>query len=944
MADGIPQFMVDDDSPEVAYYPFNDLLAIPAVSEGWSLYYTGSGYTTTPGAVGVGTSYHSTSANGSTLSIQWNGTGIDLFGNVSEATYSLSLDGFPTTSYLSDVSNNILASINDIDNTNHTLLLTTSITNQPTPDSYVTFDKALVTYAPPAGVENSTANSQTINDADDIAFLGQWSYVTDDTGNAMHLSTTAGDRAHTTFLGSAITIYGLVSSYSGNYSVTIDNHTSNFSARSTYNNSEALLFFATDLPQNIPHQLTVTNTEDRTFALRVGGVNVTAFGNVTAMPVSTSSTTTPKGTIAAIVLAGVLILLLVCAAIYYFLIIRPRSRRRQLSVGVQRSVGSPQEEKRMDLEGVIDISPPPGDEEFEVTSMSTSKGYGFGLGLRRSFPFAYRKGKAGSSSSSGKSGEAVAMELRATPRYDFDDKRFSTNTLTVDLSAPESEKLAPGWSNPAQRTSFSASSKSGHFRIGSHGLLLPELRVDEAGDEDNEEDDDADAKTLTSRQDENLAATLSLSPRTSEAPGGFAAAIRRSVMGFETEEDRRQSSLAARDGHLLQVRETSPFRVDVGAILGTVRGNRDSKRTSGSGSSWSRIRAKLSRRTLREEPSQESQSDQQGGSHQLASEAGAMPVMLLAPESVPSGVATLGTQSFLDLSSSASPASSVRRHSKTTTLSSAPADVGHYHEVSQWSSNPSDHVHRTSVGGGVIARPDAPSTVSEPSQPELSSEGSNSHSSPSAKTTRSSPFPFPITIPPSSHFPHPLDATSNPDTLSFSPTRSPIRRSFQQFQATHGPPPSGHNSDPTSPTDSVPFSVSDIHFRHSQSDYAGFDSRRASAASNLPPHPPLPHMSQPGTPAFTPPPPYIVQRVLGMTPLMPTSAGGRWVQPSPTTGQTVVAEPLSTTPLTSPSSTSPFRIGSLLGPRPRPSTAGSVTQSAPQLSIQARRATGRGPR
>jgi DNA/RNA endonuclease YhcR with UshA esterase domain len=82
-------------------------------------------------------------------------------------------------------------------------------------------------------------------------------------------------------LGSAITIYGLVSSYSGNYSVTIDNITTSFSALSSYNDSNALLFFLTDLSQDVSHTLVLTNTQNSTFGLSVGGMNVTTFGPAT---------------------------------------------------------------------------------------------------------------------------------------------------------------------------------------------------------------------------------------------------------------------------------------------------------------------------------------------------------------------------------------------------------------------------------------------------------------------------------------------------------------------------------------------------------------------------------------------------------------------------------------------------------------------------------------
>lgn len=87
-------------------------------------------------------------------------------------------------------------------------------------------------------------------------------------------------------VGSAITIYGLTSSYCGNFTVTLDNTTTTLSALSSYNNSDTLLFYATDLSQDMPHHIAVVNQQNRTLALRVGGLNTTSFGNFTTYVVS----------------------------------------------------------------------------------------------------------------------------------------------------------------------------------------------------------------------------------------------------------------------------------------------------------------------------------------------------------------------------------------------------------------------------------------------------------------------------------------------------------------------------------------------------------------------------------------------------------------------------------------------------------------------------------
>ena len=83
-----------------------------------------------------------------------------------------------------------------------------------------------------------------------------------------------------------------------------------------------------------------------------------------------------------------------------------------------------------------------------------------------------------------------------------------------------------------------------------------------------------------------------------------------------------------------------------------------------------------------------------------------------------------------------------------------------------------------------------------------------------------------------------------------------------------------------SPTESVPVTVSDIHFRHSSDDEPGEpESRRTSAAvsEHPPPHPPLPQRSYAS--------PFIMHKLFG-TPAAPPTApgGGEFLQQSPGAG------------------------------------------------------------
>jgi hypothetical protein len=79
------------------------------------------------------------------------GTGIQLIGNATDATYTITLDGIPTQPNSTDLANNVLANFEGLMNTDHTILLTAQTTMTQDTNSFVAFDKASITAPPPAG-------------------------------------------------------------------------------------------------------------------------------------------------------------------------------------------------------------------------------------------------------------------------------------------------------------------------------------------------------------------------------------------------------------------------------------------------------------------------------------------------------------------------------------------------------------------------------------------------------------------------------------------------------------------------------------------------------------------------------------------------------------------------------------------------------------------------
>ena len=73
------------------------------------------------------------------------GTGIQLFGNASQASYNLTLDGIPAQANSSSLADGILADFHDLSDANHTVTLTVHAISAYSPDTFVDFDKAIIT-------------------------------------------------------------------------------------------------------------------------------------------------------------------------------------------------------------------------------------------------------------------------------------------------------------------------------------------------------------------------------------------------------------------------------------------------------------------------------------------------------------------------------------------------------------------------------------------------------------------------------------------------------------------------------------------------------------------------------------------------------------------------------------------------------------------------------
>ncbi|KAH9942359.1 uncharacterized protein BXZ73DRAFT_87965 [Epithele typhae] len=375
---------IDDTSPLVVYQPFADTFTIPNVATGWNPFYTLTGFATVAtgadsevaSALGNGTSLHLTACDGASLQVSWNGTDITLFGTLVlppsgsnlVASYSVNLDGTDTTNFLSNISHSstvddavtdVLVQFKNLSDGAHVLQLTmhnsddSATAGNSTTGPIIAFDRAVVisdsgkpgpappassATSPSAATPSSTATAVTspVPD-DDIAFRGRWSFqsgLLPDSDAIFHSSSNVGDRASLTFNGSAVSIIGLTTPASGAYNVTLDKEEPiSISGRASFtSNAPTLLFFRTGLDPSVMHAIDVVNAGPAGAGDGAGSLLFLSAVNVTrvesgAIPIGASESPSglPQGVIAAIAIGVTLFVALILALVV--LCLRRRRRR-----------------------------------------------------------------------------------------------------------------------------------------------------------------------------------------------------------------------------------------------------------------------------------------------------------------------------------------------------------------------------------------------------------------------------------------------------------------------------------------------------------------------------------------------------------------------------------------------------------------------------------------
>ncbi|KAJ7693304.1 hypothetical protein B0H17DRAFT_1199824 [Mycena rosella] len=228
--------------------------------------------------------------------------------------------------------------------------------------------------------------------------------------------------------------------------------------------------------------------------------------------------------------------------------------------------------------------------------------------------------------------------------------------------------------------------------------------------------------------------------------------------------------------------------------------------------------------------------------------------------------------SFLDFASSSEGSVRTNAYSSSSRSIGSHGPTGHSH----WSTGGS-----SSMMASIVPPPQPKSRWSTTTAPS-----SDIHHEASSGSSGSNNFPFPVSLPPSPHHPEGTFMPPQPPSFAANLELPAAQRRDGTMSSLNSHPSDLMSEHPTSPTDSVPMSVSDIHFRHSDTDEP--NGSRGHSSGGLPTHPPLPAAPSQAEES------YIVQRVVG-TPHTPS--------PRPRTTTLTTPTPTATTFSTSPATT-----------------------------------------
>ncbi|KAJ7772642.1 hypothetical protein DFH07DRAFT_802662 [Mycena maculata] len=239
---------IDDSSPLISYGP----------SGAWQ----DASSNDTAGLSYFGNSLHSTTAPGATATINFNGTGISIFGGFRPeyGTYTVAVDGKTvedgTATAPGIETEQLIGGVVGLANGPHTAVVTST---------GVGMDIDAVILNTEVGSVGSTLSSTLYDDTSPaVTYAGAWdtSDAAEYINGTLHFSQATGAAASLPFTGNAVAVWGTVSPQHANIQISVDGNSVMVNGGSNYVSelhAQTLLYWANDLDPSQQHMLIMTN-------------------------------------------------------------------------------------------------------------------------------------------------------------------------------------------------------------------------------------------------------------------------------------------------------------------------------------------------------------------------------------------------------------------------------------------------------------------------------------------------------------------------------------------------------------------------------------------------------------------------------------------------------------------------------------------------------------
>ncbi|KAJ7610922.1 hypothetical protein FB45DRAFT_1066100 [Roridomyces roridus] len=305
-------FTLDDTSTFFNYREFTSTLSKPhfltsqvplleadgsnsGLSNGWVPWYSDSGYLSSNGQGGSGTSYHRTSRSGASVSLTFHGTAVELYG-ISNGSYNVTLDNSPYQPQGITLIDGLLASISNLIEGIHTVTLAAAPTS---PSQQLAFDGAVV-FTPLVNDQVPTEAFYDNTDKTMLQYTGNWSSATaPDIPNAtvthpwQETFSAGASVSMDIALGAVgLSLHGLADWGNWLYTSLDGGPTNTYNCSTFWKVPDALLYFQGGLDPSKNHTITLTNMNDgmklALNSMRLYRINVDA-----AAPATSASTSVP---------------------------------------------------------------------------------------------------------------------------------------------------------------------------------------------------------------------------------------------------------------------------------------------------------------------------------------------------------------------------------------------------------------------------------------------------------------------------------------------------------------------------------------------------------------------------------------------------------------------------------------------------------------------------